>query len=114
VAGSRTPNPLERRHLVERELAPAPAQKLADAYLAEDRVLDALDFLVRAGDEQRLRELRRRAIESGDVFLLRALTRLTQAPAQREEWLELAAAAERAGKQRYAVEARRWAERDAS
>jgi hypothetical protein len=113
VAGNRIPDPLERRHLVERELAPAQAQKLADAYLAEDRVVDAIDFLVRAGDEQKLRELRRRAIESGDVFLLRALERQTGAPAQREEWLEMAAAAERAGKVRYAAEARRWAERDA-
>lgn len=111
MARSKTPNPLDRRHLVERQLAPAQAQRVADAYLAEDRPVDALEFLVRAGDTEKLSALRRQAIESGDVFLLRAVARVTQAPAQRDEWISLGAAAEGAGKARYAAEARRWAER---
>ena len=111
MSRSKIPGPLERRHLIEREIAPAQALKTAEAYLAEGRALEAVEFLAKAGDEERLQELRREALEAGDLFLMRAVVAATGKAADRDEWLALAAAAEAAGKQRYAVDARRQAER---
>jgi hypothetical protein len=105
------PDPLMRRHLIEREQPPAQALRLAEAYLEQDRALEAIEFLHKAGAEDRLVEIRRGAVESGDVFLLRELARLTGAEPERGEWRELAEAAGAAGKERYAAEARRQAER---
>ena len=50
-------------------------------------------------------------IAAGDVFLLRALAEVMEEPPEREEWVALAAAASAAGKDRYAAEASRQAER---
>ena len=111
MAQSRIPNPLERRHLVERELPPAQALKIAVAYLEEGRSVEALDFLRKAGASDRLAELRREAIQAGDAFLLRGVAAAAGEPATREEWLALAEAAVAAGKLRYADEARRQAQR---
>jgi hypothetical protein len=111
VAQSRIPNPLERRHLVERELPPAQALRIAEAYLEEGRTIEAVEFLRKAGAEERLGELRRDAIASGDAFLLRGVASAAAAPATRDEWLALADAATAAGKLRYADEARRQAQR---
>jgi len=111
VAQSRIPNPLERRHLVERELPPAQALRIAEAYLEEGRSVEALEFLRKAGAPERLGELRREAIEAGDAFLLRGVTAAGGAAPTREEWLALADAATAAGKLRYADEARRQAQR---
>ncbi len=111
MAKSKIPNPLERRHLVESELPPAQALAIADAYLAENRATEAPDFLRLAGADERLAELRSEAVSSGDAFLLRAVARAMEAPPKREEWRRLAEAAAAAGKERYAEEARRQAER---
>jgi hypothetical protein len=111
VARGKLPDPLERRHWVERGLPEAQAQRVADAYLAEGRSLEALDFLASAGAEEALAGVRRDAIEAGDSFLLRAAVSASGHAATREEWLELAGAAEAAGKLRYAEDARRQAER---
>jgi hypothetical protein len=111
VAQSRIPSPLERRHLVERELPAAQALRIAEAYLEEGRALEALDFLRKAGAQERLGELRRDAVAAGDAFLLRSVAAAAGAPATREEWLALADAAAASGKLRYAEEARRQAQR---
>lgn len=105
------PNPLARRHLLERELPAAQALATAEAYLAEGRELEAVDFLAKAKAGDALRELRGRAVESGDLFLLRSVLRASGERATREEWVALAAAAEAAGKERYAADARRQCER---
>jgi hypothetical protein len=111
MARSRIPDPLTRRHLVERALPEAEAMAIADAYLADGRTTEAVDFLRVARAQDRLRELRAEAVSSGDAFLLRSVAQAMAAPPRREEWRALAAAAEAAGKQRYAGEARRQAER---
>jgi len=111
MARSHIPGPLERRHLVERELTPQQAQRIAEAYLAEDRRFEAVDFLRKAGRAERLAELRAEAVETGDAFLLRAVATAQGEPPRAEEWSTLAAHADAAGKGRYAAEARRQAER---
>jgi hypothetical protein len=105
------PDPLSRRHLVERELPAAQALALAEAYLAEGRRGEAVDFLRKAGAKDRLAALRAEAIADGDAFLLRQLAEATASPPTRDEWLALARGAESAGKERYAAEARRQSER---
>ena len=111
MAKSKIPDPLERRHLVEKELPPDQARAIADAYLAEDRWIEAIDFLKIAGAGEGLAELRSRAITEGDAFLLRAVANADGRPPTRDDWQKLAAAATANGRERYALEARRQLER---
>ncbi|MDJ0853087.1 MAG: hypothetical protein QNK04_32350 [Myxococcota bacterium] len=111
MARSKIPDPLERRHLVERGIPPAQAERVAEAYLEQGRTVEAIDFLAKVGAEEAFGRLRREAVESGDFFLLRSIGHATGEAPQREEWAELARAAEAAGKLRYAEDARRQAER---
>jgi len=111
VAKSKIPGPLERRHLIERDLSAAQALRYAEAYLEEGRDQEAIEFLVKAEAEEQLEAMRRRAIEAGDAFLLRTLSAATGVAADREQWKMLAEAAAAAGKERYAEEALRHAGR---
>lgn len=111
---TKLPGPIERRHLIERDLSVAQALRYAEAYLAEGLDVDAIAFLVKAEATDQLDALRSRAIEAGDAFLLRAVASETGAPPKAEEWKTLAECAERAGKERYATEALRQAERGES
>ena len=105
------PDPLVRRHLVEKQLPTDQARGIADAYLAEGRAEEAVDFLALAQDRERLGELRAKAVSSGDAFLLRQVARALGDEPQRDEWRRLAEAAHAQGKERYAREAQRQAER---
>jgi hypothetical protein len=111
MARSPIPNPLERRHAIERDLAPARALSIGEAYLEQGREIEAIEFLRKGEAAERLAELRARAIERGDGFLLRAVARATSSPPGRDEWKRLAEAARAAGKERYALDATRQAER---
>src|SRR5262245_11707348 len=73
LAKSKIPDPIERRHLVEKSLPPAQALAIAEAYLADDRHIEAIDFLKIAAADEQLAELRRRSIADGNAFLLRAV-----------------------------------------
>ncbi len=112
MAGSKLPNPLERRHLIEGALDPSRARQLAEAYLAEGRGLEAVPFLHRAGARERLAALRAEAVETGDAFLLREIAQVTGEQPGRADWRALSEAAAAAGKQRYAALAQREAERE--
>ncbi len=111
MAKSRIPNALDRRHLVERKVAPAQALRIADEYLAEGRKPEALDFLRLAGAADKLAELRREAIAVGDAFLFRSIAASDGVAPTREEWSALADAAARSGRGLYAEQARRQAQR---
>jgi hypothetical protein len=107
VADTKIPGPLERRHLLERDLDAPAALALAEAYLAEGRREEAAQFLEKAGARDRLEALAEEAIGEGDAFLLRAIADLTGNEPDPETWERVAAAAEAAGKLRYAATARR-------
>jgi hypothetical protein len=111
MAKKAIPDPLERRHLVERELSAEQAQRIADAYLAEERVWEAIAFLVKAGARDRLATLREEAIATGDAFLVRELGRALGDELAAAQWHAVAAAADAAGKERFAAQARRLADR---
>jgi len=113
MAKSVLPNPLERRHLIEREMAPAAALKIAEAYLAEERVWESIAFLLKAGARDRLLELAEQASRAGDSFLVRELCRAAGQEPTPEGWAEAAAAARAAGKDRFAAQAQRQAGRPA-
>jgi hypothetical protein len=104
------PDPLKRRHLVEQALDAKQALAIADAYLTENRVVEALEFLSKAEAHDRLRELRQQALDSGDVFLVRDLSNRLGEELNAADWRAVAAAAEAAGKETYAIEARRLAD----
>ncbi len=105
------PDPLERRHLLERALEPARALSIAEAYLAEERAQEAVPFLKRANATDRLEALWQQALCEGDVFLLRELAAALAREPDSASWSAVAEAAASAGKDRYAAEARRQAER---
>lgn len=105
------PNPLERRHLIERDLPAEHSLRLADAYLAEGRQWEAIAFLSKADARDRLAALRTEAIAAGDAFLVREITRALRDELPPEQWNAVAAAAEAAGKERYTGQARRLADR---
>jgi hypothetical protein len=107
VAKKTIPDPLERRHLVERPLDPARALAIAEAYLAEERAQEAVAFLARAQATDRLEAVWRLAIQQGDPFLLREVAAALGRQPDAASWRELAEAAAAAGKDRYAAEARR-------
>ncbi len=111
MAKSKIPGPLERRHLIEREISTAQAQRIADAYLEEGREIEAVDFLRKAKAEEALDGLRRQALARGDAFLLRSVAAALGREPDRDEWQTLAEAATSAGRDRYATEARRQAVR---
>lgn len=101
------PDPLKRRHLVEKDLDPKSALEIAEAYMDSERTVEAVDFFAKAKASARLDELREHAIASGDVFLFQSVVRATGETPDRESWSRLAEAADGAGKERYAVLARR-------
>ena len=112
MATAKLPDPLELRHLVVRDIPEAKSLALAEAYLAEGRSIEAVDFLSKAGATERLAELRREAVQSGDAFLMRAISSAMDEAPGPAEWEALADAADAAGKERYAADARRQAERE--
>ena len=108
---NKIPDPLSRRHLLEKDLSGAQAVAIAEAYIAAGRSVEAIDFLAKAEAEEQLNALRVEAVEAGDFFLLRAATRALGEAATPEEWEALARAAEAAGKDVYAADARRQLDR---
>jgi len=111
VGQSKLPGPIERRHLIERELTAAQALRYAEAYLVEGLEVNAIAFLVKAAAADQLDAMRARAVEAGDAFLLRAVASASGVPPKPEEWKALAVRAAHTGKERYAAEALRHAER---
>ena len=107
MAKSKTPNPLNRRHLVARDLSQAQAMAYAEAYLAEGRILEAIDFLVMAKAEEKLREVRQQMLEAGDAFGFRVISEAAGIQAKPDEWEILARHAETQGKLLYAAQAQR-------
>ena len=104
------PDPLKRRHLVEEELEPARALVIGEAYLAEGRLCEAVEFLAKAQARERLEALRDQAVALGDPFLLRAAcTALGEDPG-RARWTATAEAARAAGKEVQARDAERHAQ----
>lgn len=114
MAKSKIPGPLERRHLVEKDLDAAAASKIAEAYLADGRKNEAIDFLAKAGDDAGLQALAEDAVAIGDPFLLQSVARVTGNEPDRATWNRCAEVAQAAGKERYAETARRSAARSES
>lgn len=109
MAKTKIPDPLKRRHLLEESLSPAKALTLAEAYLEDGRVAEAIAFLARAGAEERLQALRDEAVVAGDPFLLReTCTALDEEPSV-EHWRRTAEAARAAGRELQAQDAERQA-----
>jgi len=109
MARSVIPDPMNRRYQIEKALPESESLAIAEAYLAEDRATEALDFLLKAGAEDRIATLRQEAVETGNAFLLREIARRLKIEPDPSEWLALANQAEARGLERYAATARRQA-----
>jgi hypothetical protein len=101
------PNPLERRLLLQRELDPGQALAYAKAYLADDRQVEAIDFLVKAEAAEELDALAEQATADGNAFLLRLVTLAQRVEPSPETWARLSEAARAAGLDAYAETAER-------
>ncbi len=108
---STIPDPLARRHELEKALEPARARALGEAYLAEQRELEAIAFLKKAGANDALERLGATALERGDAFLLREVCSALGREPERSEWERLERAAAAQGRDKYAAEAKRQVER---
>ena len=108
---TKIPSPLDRRHLIERDLDASKARAIADAYLAEDRLIEALIFLERADAQDELVQIRDRAVEEGNVFLLREVSRVLDQEPDAATWARVAEAADASGQELYAADARRQVDR---
>jgi hypothetical protein len=111
LAKNAIPDPLERRHLIERPLDPARALAIAEAYAKEERVVEAVAFLRKANAADRLEHAFQQALREGDPFLLREVAQALGREPDVEAWRALESAAVASGKDRYAAEARRQVER---
>jgi hypothetical protein len=104
LANLKLPDPLSRRHLLDGDLEPAKALALAQAYLEDDREVEAIDFLAAAGPDSNaearevLLQLQAVALERGDVFLMRMASLALDEEPSAETWHSLAEAATRAGR----------------
>ena len=107
MAKSLVPSPLERRVLLEKQLDPAHALRIAEAYLVEDRTVEALAFLRRAEAGERLGAILAEAVAAGDAFLVRETCSALRRSPTNTEWQAVAQAASTAGKLRYAEQAHR-------
>ena len=105
------PDPLERRHLIERPLEPARALAIAEAYRADGRALEAVAFLKKAGAAEALEATWQQALREGDAFLLREVAQALGREPDAAAWNALAETAAASGKDRYVAEARRQAQR---
>ncbi|CAG0949679.1 hypothetical protein MYXO_00122 [Myxococcaceae bacterium] len=114
MAKAKLPDALARRHLVEKSLAPAQALRLAEAYLEQERVVEALVFLQKAGAVDRLRAIAEQAKLDGDVFLMRQTAALLGEAPSAADWRAAAEAAREQGKLRFAADAERQATRQES
>lgn len=107
MAKSVVPGALERRHLIVKDIGAEQALKIAEGYLEEDRLEEALVFLEKAGDREHLAELRAKAAAAGDGFLLRGAAGAMGETPTRAEWSTVESAARAAGRDQYAAEAHR-------
>ena len=105
------PDPLARRHELEKALEPARARAIGEAYLAEEREIEAIAFLKKAGATELLEQVCATATQRGDAFLLREACAALGGEPEIASWERLAAAAEQQGREKYAAEARRQVER---
>ena len=111
MARSVLPHALTRREWIEEEIDPSRALEVAEAYLELGRSGESVAFLAKAKAFDRLRELVDLAVQQGDAFLLREASRALGEEPSREQWQGLAESATALGKERYAAEALRQAER---
>ena len=109
MAKLKLPDPLARRHLLEGGLDPQKARSHAEAYLAAEREVEAVDFLAMADARDELEALQQRAVERGDVFLMRIASGALGVEPSSATWTELARAAEAAGRERDTESAQRLA-----
>jgi len=111
MARPEIPNPMERRHLLERNLDREQALAIAEAYLEKGRRVEAVGFLAKAREFDRLRALQGEAEAEGDAFTVRMISSALGEEPSAESWNRVADAAEASGKLRYAKTARRQLER---
>ena len=109
MAKTKLPDALARRHLLEGTLDAKKARAFADAYLEQEREIEAIDFLARAEATDELARLQKAALERGDVFLMKAASAALGDEPNAQAWRDLASAAQAQGRPRDADAAARLA-----
>lgn len=71
---------------------------IAEEFLAEERLSDALDFFEQADNRAGLAKIKRIAMENGDTFLLHRLEKFDPASVTKDDWQRIGETAMRLGK----------------
>ncbi len=103
----RIPDPLKRREVLYGE---SPAESLVEhgkAYEEEGKIDEALQFYTYAKDAEGLRRVKRKAIETGNAFLLKAVARELPDEVGEDDWKMLITSAEKLGMELYAEQGRK-------
>lgn len=104
-------SPLKKREILySAEVTVEEKTEWGRRYLAAGRMVDALDFFVEAGSRTDLEEMRRKAVEEGDAFILRAIERVAPELVDESHWQALANTARTLGKTVFAEQAGRGGE----
>ncbi len=104
---------VEKRNLLFGNTSPSDLVGVAEAYLSEGRISDALAFFVRAENEAGIAKILEGAVADGDTFLLEQV-RLAGREVPADAWKRTAENAKAAGKIMFAIKAFRAAGDDAA
>ncbi|MCX7821967.1 MAG: hypothetical protein N2260_00820 [Syntrophobacterales bacterium] len=86
---------------------PQRMKRIGDLYFDMDLLQDALLFYEKAGDQKALEMILSRAMDEGDLFLVKQVIKILKRELSKEEWIRLAMVAEKKGKFFFALEAYR-------
>lgn len=96
----------KQKALFERASSPKELSAWGDFYREQGRVYDAIDFYEKASARERVEEIRKEAVASGNLFLFRRTLQVLREEPLPAELQEIATRAEGIGKVAYARMAR--------
>ena len=97
----------KQKLLYIQKTSPKVLSRIADSLLAEGRVNEAIDYLEKLRDDEKLKEIKKEALESGDLFSFERVVRILEEEITQKEWESLGDQAMQDKKYRYAQDAYR-------
>lgn len=101
---TKLPDSLKRRDILYGQNTPAEVlREYGDLYLHEGKPNDAVEFFGQARYKEGLQDIRRMAMEEGDLFLFSRATEFLQEEVSAEDWKKLGTKALEKGKYLFAL-----------
>lgn len=96
MAKETLPEPTAKREMLHSEKS-VDCKKYGDMFFEAQRYNDAIDFYAKGNLSEELRKVKRVAVEEGDYFLLKRLTRFLKEEITEEDWHKTSVRAEAKG-----------------